>query len=176
MSRDHMDERLDEEMAFHVDMQTQRNIALGMTPEEARRQALIAFGGREHWKSETRDQYRARRFEGLGKDVAFAVRSLRRHGAYAITAVITLALGIGASTVIFSVVNSVLLRPLPYADADRLALIWGDLRARNVTDFPFSPPIYQELRAGSNSFEDIAGCAATLPRAATCPDPRPACR
>jgi predicted permease len=157
MTRDHMDDRLDEEMTFHVDMQTERNIALGMSPEEARRQALITFGGRQRWKSETRDQYRARRFDGLWKDVAFAARSLRRHKAFAATAVITLALGIGASTAIFSVVNAVLLRPLPYANADRLALIWGDLRARNVADFPFSPPVYEDLRTQSTSFEDIAG-------------------
>jgi predicted permease len=157
MARDHMDERLDEEVTFHVDMQTERNVALGMTPEEARRQALITFGGRERWKSETRDQYHASRLDGLWNDFTFAARSLRRHGAFAATAVITLALGIGASTAIFSVVNAVLLRPLPYADGDRLALIWGDLRTRNVTDFPFSPPLYEELRTQSTSFEDIAG-------------------
>ena len=157
MSRDHMDDRLDEEMAFHVDMQTKKNIALGMTPDEARRQALISFGGRERWRSETRDEYRVRRFDGIAKDFTFAARSLRRHAAFALTAVVTLALGIGASTAIFSVVNTVLLRPLPYADADRLTLLWGDLRARNVTDFPFSPPIYEELRTQSQSFEDIAG-------------------
>ena len=157
MERDHMDERLDEEVAFHVDMQTERNIALGMSAEEARRQALITFGGRERWKSETRDQYRAGRLDGVWKDVAFAARSLRRHGAFTATAVITLALGIGASTAIFSVVNAVLLRPLPYADAERLALIWGDLRTRNVSDFPFSPPVYEDLKNQSESFEDIAG-------------------
>jgi predicted permease len=157
MKRDHMDERLDEEVAFHVDMQTERNIALGMAPDEARRQALLTFGGRERWKEETRGQYRAGKFDGVWKDVVFATRSLRRHAGFTATAVVTLALGIGASTAIFSVVNAVLLRPLPYADADRLALIWGDLRTRKVSDFPFSPPIYQELRTQSTSFEDIAG-------------------
>src|SRR5688572_1475336 len=157
MTRDHMDERLEEEVAFHVDMQTERNIAVGMAPDEARRQALLTFGGRERWKEATREQYRPGKFDGVWKDFVFAARSLRRHGAFAATAVITLALGIGASTAIFSVVNAVLLRPLPYADADRLALIWGDLRARNVNDFPFSPPVYDELRTQARSFEDIAG-------------------
>jgi putative ABC transport system permease protein len=156
MTHDHMDERLDEEVTFHVDMQTERNIALGMTAEEARRQALVTFGGRERWKSETRSQYRGGRFDGLWKDVVFATRSLRRHGAFTATAVLTLALGIGASTAIFSVVNAVLLRPLPYADADRLALIWGDLPARNVTDFPFSPAWYRDFRNTTRAFADVA--------------------
>jgi putative ABC transport system permease protein len=69
----------------------------------------------------------------LKKDFAFAVRSLRNHPAFALTAILTLALGIGVSTAIFSVANTVLLRPLPYAQSDRLVLIWGAMRARIVT-------------------------------------------
>jgi putative ABC transport system permease protein len=69
----------------------------------------------------------------LKKDFAFAVRSLRNHPAFALTAILTLALGIGVSTAIFSVANTVLLRPLPYAQSDRLVLIWGEMRARKVT-------------------------------------------
>lgn len=157
--QDHMDERLDEEVRFHIDMQTERNVRLGMTLEEARRQALITFGGRERWKSEARQQYRSRPFDGVRRDFVLAARSLRRNRGFTLTAVVTLALGIGASTAIFSVVNAVLLRPLPYADAGRLALLWGDLRARNVSDFPFSPPQYQELREQSTAFRDIAALA-----------------
>ncbi|HET9424766.1 MAG TPA: ABC transporter permease [Gemmatimonadaceae bacterium] len=94
--------------------------------------------------------------DSLLKDLGYAIRSLRQHPAFALTAILTLALGIGASTAIFSVVNAVLLRPLPYADADRLVLIWGDMRARKVNDFPFSPPTYKDLREQTTSFEDIA--------------------
>ncbi|HYC51703.1 MAG TPA: hypothetical protein VEB19_11390, partial [Gemmatimonadaceae bacterium] len=90
------------------------------------------------------------------KDIVFAMRSLRQHPAFAVTAMLTLALGIGASTAIFSVVNAVLLRPLPYAEADRLVLIWGDMRARNVTDFPFSPPNFLDLKNQSTTLEDLA--------------------
>ena len=77
----------------------------------------------------------------LRKDLAFAVRSLRNHPAFALTAILTLALGIGASTAIFSVANTVLLRPLPYAKSDRLVLIWGEMRKRNVRDFPMFPDL-----------------------------------
>ena len=90
------------------------------------------------------------------RDLVFALRSLRQHPAFALTAVLTLALGIGASTAIFSVVNAVLLRPLPYREADRLVLVWGDMRARNVTDFPFSPPNFLDLRQQSTTLEDVA--------------------
>jgi putative ABC transport system permease protein len=90
------------------------------------------------------------------RDLVFALRSLRQHPAFAVTAVLTLALGIGASTAIFSVVNAVLLRPLPYGDADRLVLVWGDMRARNVTDFPFSPPNFLDLKQQSTTLEDVA--------------------
>ena len=89
---------------------------------------------------------RASWFDGFRRDAAFGTRTLRKHPGFTATAIITLALGIGASTAIFSVVDTVLLRPLPYADADRLALVWSDMRARKVTDFPFSPPNFKDLR------------------------------
>ncbi|MGH7636651.1 MAG: ABC transporter permease [Gemmatimonadaceae bacterium] len=93
------------------------------------------------------------------RDLVFALRSLRQHPAFALTAVLTLALGIGASTAIFSVVNAVLLRPLPYGDADRLVLVWGDMRARDVTDFPFSAPNFLDLKQQSTTLEDVAAVA-----------------
>src|SRR5438105_2058165 len=90
------------------------------------------------------------------KDLSFAARSLRKNPAFAATALLTLALGIGVSTAIFSVVNAVLLRPLPYAHADRLVLVWGELRNRNVHDFPFSPPDFRDLKSQATLFEDFA--------------------
>ena len=90
------------------------------------------------------------------RDLALGVRTLRNNPAFAITAIVTLALGIGASTAIFSVVNAVLLRPLPYGDADRLAIITQDLRARGVVDFPIGPGDVPDIRNGTTVFEDIA--------------------
>jgi putative ABC transport system permease protein len=92
----------------------------------------------------------------LSRDLALGARTLRNNPAFAITAIVTLALGIGASTAIFSVVNAVLLRPLPYGDADHLAIITQDLRARGVVDFPVGPGDVPDVRNGTTVFEDIA--------------------
>ena len=95
--------------------------------------------------------------QSLLKDLTYAWRTLRSNPAFALTAIITLALGIGASTAIFSVVNAVLLRPLPYGDAGRLALIWGDMVKRDVKDFPFPPGDLPDLRQQGTLFQEIAG-------------------
>jgi putative ABC transport system permease protein len=93
----------------------------------------------------------------LLKDFAYAVRTLRRRPAFAAIAILTIALGIGACTAIFSVVDAVLLRPLPYADASRLAIVWTELRARNVPDFPLPVPDVKDLRDTTKAFAAIAG-------------------
>jgi predicted permease len=92
----------------------------------------------------------------LSRDLALGARTLRKNPAFAITAIVTLALGIGASTAIFSVVNAVLLRPLPYGDADRLTIITQDLRARNVVDFPVGAGDVPDIRNGTTVFDGIA--------------------
>ncbi|HEV2444648.1 MAG TPA: ABC transporter permease, partial [Candidatus Sulfopaludibacter sp.] len=92
----------------------------------------------------------------LVRDLLHALRGLRKSPAFALTACLTIALGIGASTAIFSVVNAVLLQPLPYSHPDRLALVESDLRTRNVSDFPLSPPDFDDIRRGATLFEDLA--------------------
>ena len=93
------------------------------------------------------------------RDLVYAGRTLRKNPAFTLTAVLTIALGIGASTAIFSVVNAVLLQPLPYGNAERLMVIWGDMRNRHVVDFPFSPPDYDDLRKAATTFDDFAAVA-----------------
>src|SRR6059036_3644588 len=93
----------------------------------------------------------------LLRDLAYAGRALRKSPVFAVTAVVTIALGIGASTAIFSVTNAVLLRPLPYKNPDRLVLATADLRGRNVRDWPFSNADFFDLRNGAKiTFEDFA--------------------
>src|SRR3954454_10125900 len=115
---------LDEEIQFHIDMQTEKNVRLGMSPEEARRAALVRFGGTERIKEEARDEYRSRPLEDLLQDLRYGVRSALGAPLFTLLAVITLALGIGANAAVFGVVKSVLLDALPYADADRLVRIY----------------------------------------------------
>ncbi|MDX2153476.1 MAG: ABC transporter permease [Bryobacteraceae bacterium] len=96
-------------------------------------------------------------YDMLSRDLTFALRSLRHNPGFAMTAIATIGLGIGASTAIFSVANAVLLRPLPYADPERLVLAGADLVRRNVKDFPISNADYLDMRSGSRqSFEDLA--------------------
>jgi putative ABC transport system permease protein len=101
--------------------------------------------------------------ESFIRDITFALRSLKRQPAFAITAVLTIALGIGATSAIFSVVNAVLLRPLPYNDAARLGTIWSDLRARNVVDFPLPPGDFFDLRNDTTMFDGFAAITSFRP-------------
>ena len=92
----------------------------------------------------------------LIRDLLHAGRGLVKSPAFTLTAGLTIALGIGASTAIFSVVNAVLLQPLPYPHPERMVLIESDLRARNVIDFPLSPPDFQDLRNGASMFDGMS--------------------
>jgi len=92
----------------------------------------------------------------LIKDFTYAARTLRRNPGFSAIAVLTIALGIGTCTAIFSIVHTTLLTPLPYADADRLVIVWGELRTRSVNDWPLSPPHFQDLRQQATHFEAFA--------------------
>jgi predicted permease len=111
---------LDDELQFHLEQATQANIAAGMTPEEARRRARIEFGGMESAREQTYAQRPGWWMETVLQDIRYAVRGFRRNPIFTITVIATLALGIGATTAVFSVVDPILFRSLPYAHADRL--------------------------------------------------------
>ena len=109
-----------DELQFHLEQQVQANIAAGMTPAEARRQARIAFGGVEQTREQAHEQRPGFYFETLLQDVRYALRGFRSNPVFTVTIIATLMLGIGATTAVFSVVDRILFRPLPYADAGRL--------------------------------------------------------
>jgi putative ABC transport system permease protein len=114
---------IDEELQFHIEQQTQANIAAGMTPQESHRQAVIIFGGVERAREQSHEQRPGYLMETLVQDVRYAIRGFRRNPIFTLTLVATLMLGIGATTAVFSVVDRILFRSLPYAHADRLVSI-----------------------------------------------------
>src|SRR5215204_2299739 len=171
MRREAMERRLDDEMRFHIDMLAEQHRRAGVAPEEARRRALAAFGGTERFKDETRDEYRSRLGDELVQDVRYALRVVRRNPGFATAAALTFALGIGASTAMFSVVNGVLLRPLPYADPGRLMVLWERNVARSHDRNVVAVTNFEAWRERSRSFEGMAGLVPLPATIAGAPNP-----
>jgi predicted permease len=150
------DREIAEELESHLQMHIEDNVRSGMSQEEARRQALIKLGG----MAQTQEEYRRRRglpvIENLWQDVRFGARMLKRSPGFTIAAVVALALGIGANTAIFSVVNTVLLRPLPYKDPDRLVMVWEDGSLQGFPLNSVSATNYIDWHAQNQVFEDMA--------------------
>lgn len=152
--RAELDHELDEELRFHLEREMEENVRQGMSPGEARRAALRSFGGVERAKEECREARGVRLIEDLWQDLFYGARILRKKPGFTLVAVLTLALGIGATTAIFSAVNPILFEPLPYPHADRIAAILemsGD-GSRNAGTFG----MYRGLVERSRSFDALA--------------------
>jgi predicted permease len=148
---------LDEEIRLHLDLETEKNIRAGLSLAEARRRALLTFGGVEATKEAHRDARGVGWLEDAVTDVRHAVRGLRRNPVLAAAAIITLAVGIGANTAIFSVVNGVILRPLPYPAAHRLVSLGEDNPEYGWRHSQVAPANLLDWREQVAAFADIAG-------------------
>ena len=147
---------LREELESHVAMATDENMRRGLRPEEARRQALLSSGGLTQAAEAVRDQRGLPWVEGMAADVRVALRALRHNPGFTAVVVITLALGIGANTAIFSVVRGVLLKPLPHRGGDQLLYLRQSMDGPGGSSISFSVPEVRDLRSGTRSFAGIA--------------------
>ena len=150
------EQEIDEEFRFHVDMETEENVRRGFDPTEARRLALVAFGGEDRWREETRGSRGTGWIEDGMRDARFAFRALARTPAFALATLGTIALGVGATTAIFSVVHGVVLAPLPYPDADELVTVWMRNPAQGIEEDITSWPNFVDWREGTTGLEGIA--------------------
>ena len=146
------------ELESHLQMQMEDNLRLGMSPEDARRAAILKLGGLEATKESLRDQRGLPRLESFAADIRHAGRGLRRNPGFATAAILTLALGIGANTAIFSVIHSVLLKPLPYADPEELYAVEIVIpeRTAQFASLPVTIQAYLEWRSADTVFDQMA--------------------
>jgi predicted permease len=135
LRRKKMEEQLDKEVRFHLEQHASELIASGVEPREAWRRARLTLGGAEKVKEECRDARGTRWLEDLWQDFRYALRMVRQQPGFSVVAILTLALGVGASTVMFTVVNGVLVRPLPYPQPDKLVAVHGHSSTWNTKAF-----------------------------------------
>lgn len=158
--KDAVERALDDELRVSVEILAEEKVREGLSPSDALRRALIELGGVDQVKEEVRSVRAGRWIEDFGKDVRFGLRLLSRNPGFTVVAVITLALGIGANTAVFSVVNAVVIRPLPYPDSDRLMAI-SSTSQNNKSGFASAPGVFLDWRDRSTSFDVVAGARNT---------------
>jgi putative ABC transport system permease protein len=156
LRRNAAEHELSDEVRFHLERQVEENIAAGMAEQEARRDAVREFGGVEQVKEECRDARRVNVLENLLQDVRYGIRTLRKSPSFTFFAVAVLALGIAANSAIFSVADAVLIRPLPYRDANRLVMVWEDASAYGFPKDTPAPGNFADWKSRNQVFEDVA--------------------
>jgi predicted permease len=162
--RSHVEETISAELQSHIDMRTEEKIREGMGPDDARRSARLQFGNPVVVKEQMASVDLALGLDSVFRDFQYAIRRLRRSPVFVITVVATLALGIGANTAVFSIVDAVLLRPLPYKLSDRLVVVWQTDAAHRGTGAWFNAyREFQEWKQDSRSFERLAAMTWATP-------------
>ena len=152
---------LDDELAFHLERQIAENIAAGMSADEARYSALRSFGNPALVREQSRATWSWNGLESLGRDLRYSARTLRRTPTFSVMAILVIALCIGAATSLFTIVRSVLLRPLPFRDPGRLVMVYEHFRGdwANQDSFNYnvvSPADFYDWRAQTHGFQDMA--------------------
>src|SRR5215212_9142613 len=150
-----MDRELDSEVRFHIEMETRKYIEQGLRPDQARALALRNFGPMEKHREEARDARGITWFEELIADVRYGARTLRKNPGFAAMAILTLGLGIGSNTAIFSVIDGVLLKPLPYGNGERLLLIQETTPLAALPNIGVSVKELYDYRSQLDSFEGL---------------------
>ena len=157
--KDRVDQELSEELQAYLDMLTETKISQGLTPGEARRNALVELGGVDQVHERVREIRMGQFIETTWRDIRFGVRALVHSPVFSVVTVLSLALGIGANTAIFSVVNALLLRPLPFPESERIVHVWHTPPQQSfpgLDRFSVSPANYLDWKAQSSTFEQIA--------------------
>jgi putative ABC transport system permease protein len=153
--KERVDQELEEEIRGYIELIAAEKVRCGMNREEALREARRDVGGLEQVKENVRDIRIGVSMDTLVQDLRYAIRTLTRNLAFSVVAVVTLALGIGANTTMFTVVNGVLLRPLPYPEPDRLLMLW-EKQLSDGSLQPVAPANFVDWREQSHSFDKLA--------------------
>lgn len=147
---------LDEEIRFHLDMEAERLRREGLSPREARRRAMVRFGGVYRYKERTREARGTRLGEDTMQDLKYGLRMIAKNPVFSAVAIMTLALGIGANTAIYTVVEAVLLEPLPFEEPEELTLLWTKNDAQSQDKYMVSPMDFDDWRNMNATFESMA--------------------
>lgn len=164
LRRSRVEKELADELQYHLNREVQENLRRGMGPEAARRLALVEFGGVERTKERVREVWGVRVVDNLFRDLRFGFRTLKRRPFFTVTVIATLSLGIGTVTSMFSVVDAVLLHPLPFGRPGELVAVWQarpsyrdlEVRSRTWDRYPLSYPQYEQWREGAALFQGVS--------------------